>query len=208
MGCSNPIFPPNGQVYFERQVKQGKGKIEFRLTDNVKDDVNHTLSAVSPTETLDIRAACMHLIFAALVTTLERPWEQEFAIDNKQLENYLGLDKRKDLTKATKLTLIKTLVQQPCKLIATIDWPQQGKIKSFSVPKDRIWHLVAIDNHFQEDDQGYKHLVAMTFRLKAGIWAQYFPTCAIKTEQVICPELHSGLNSKSDHQRMSESNGD
>lgn len=165
------------KLYFERQVKQGKGKIEFRLSENVDDDLSQTLSradAASTIEAMDIRAACMHLIFAALATTLERPWEQEFAIDNKQIEIYLGLDKRKDLSKAAKLTLIKTLVQQPCKLITAIDWFKQGKIQSFSVPFDRIWHLMGIENHFQEDDQGYKHLVGMTFRVRAGIWAQYF----------------------------------
>ncbi len=175
------VFPwqtdNNNKVYFERQVKQGKGNIEFRLTDDVSSDAPQILSftdASSTIEAMDIRAACMHLIFAAYVSTIERPWEQEFAIDNKQIETYLGLDKRKDLSKAAKLTLIKTLVQQPCKLIATIDWPQQGKIKSFSVPEDRIWHLIAIDNHFQEDSQGYKHLVGMTFRIRAGMWAKYF----------------------------------
>jgi DNA-binding transcriptional regulator YiaG len=166
-----------GKLYFERQVKQGKGKIEFRLTDDVSSDAPEILSfidAASTIEYMDVRAACMHLIFAASVTALERPWEQEFALDNKQIETYLGLDKRKDLSKAAKLTLIKTLVQQPCKLIATIDWFQQGRIRSFSVPEDRVWHLVAIENHFQEDIQGYKHLVGMTFRLRAGMWAQYF----------------------------------
>lgn len=168
---------PNGKLYFERQVKQGKGQIEFRLTDDVDTDIPQILSstdASSTIEAMDIRAACIHLIFAAYVVAIERPWEQEFAIDNKQIETYLGLDKRKDLSKAAKLTLIKSLVQQPCKLLTAINWPQQGKIKSFSVPRDRIWHLVAIDNHFQEDSQGYKHLVGMTFRLKAGMWAQYF----------------------------------
>ncbi len=175
------VFPwqtnSNSQLYFERQVKQGKGKIEFRLTDDVSSDNPEILGykdAASTIESMDIRAACMHLIFAALVTSLERPWEQEFAIDNKQLEAYLGLDKRKDLSKATKLTLIKSLVQQPCKLLTTIDWPRQGKIQSFSISEDRIWHLVAIENHFQEDSQGYKHLVGMTFRIKAGIWSKYF----------------------------------
>ncbi len=175
------VFPwqtdNNGKIYCERQVKQGKGKIEFRLTEDFSSDTPEILSftdASSSLEQMDIRATCMHLIFAASATTLERPWEQEFVIDNKQIETYLGLDKRKDLSKAAKLTLIKTLVQQPCKLIATIDWFQQGKIQSFSVPEDRVWHLVAIENQFQKDAQGYQHLVGMTFRLKAGIWAQYF----------------------------------
>ena len=164
-------------LYFERSVKQGKGKIEFHLTNDLNSDRPDLLSFVDATQTIesmDIRAACIHLIFAALVTSLERPWEQEFAIDNKQLETYLGLNKRKDLTKAAKLTLIKTLVQQPCKLLAKIDWPRQGKIAGFSVAEDRIWHLVAIENHFQEDTHGYKHLVGMTFRIRAGLWAKYF----------------------------------
>ncbi len=168
---------PNNKLYFERQVKQGKGKIEFRLTENVSSNRPEILSlqdADSTLEAMDIRAAAMHLIFAALVTSLERPWEQEFAIDNKQIETYLGLDKRKDLSKAAKLSLIKTLVQQPCKLLTTIDWPRQGKIASFAVPEDRVWHLEEIENHFQEDDHGYKHLVGMTFRIRAGIWAEYF----------------------------------
>ncbi|MEM8831162.1 MAG: helix-turn-helix domain-containing protein [Cyanobacteria bacterium P01_G01_bin.19] len=175
------IFPwetdDDDKLYFKRLVKQGKGKIEFRLTETVDTDVNQTLSATdaaSTIELMDIRAACMHLIFAAFATSVERPWEQEFEIDNKQLETYLGLNKRKDLSKAAKLTLIKTLVQQPCKLIANIDWFRQGKIQSFSVPPDRIWHLTEIDNHFQEDDRGYKHLVGMTFKIKAGMWAKYF----------------------------------
>lgn len=175
------VFPwqtnENNQLYFERPVKQGKGKIEFRLTDDAHSDKPQGLSytdAASTIDSMEIRAACMHLIFAALVTNLETPWEQEFAIDNKQLETYLGLNKRKDLSKAAKLTLIKSLVEQPCKLLATIDWPRQGKIQGFSLPEDRIWHLVGITNHFQEDSQGYKHLVGMTFRIKAGIWSKYF----------------------------------
>ncbi|MGV2830273.1 helix-turn-helix domain-containing protein [Myxosarcina sp. GI1(2024)] len=167
----------NEKVCFMRQVKQGKGKVEFRLTDSVITDLTQALSheeAAATIEAMDIRAASMHLVFAAYATFLERPWEEEFALDNKQIETYLGLDKRKDLSKATKLSLIKTLVQQPCKLLATIDWPRQGKIAAFAVPEDRIWHLVAIDNHFQEDEQGYKHLVGMTFRIRAGKWAEYF----------------------------------
>lgn len=165
------------RLYFKRQVKQGKGQLEFWLTDDVESQNPPLLSTAqshATLEAMDIRAACMHLIFAAYAMTVERAWEQEFILDNKQIETYLGLDKRKDLSKATKLTLIKSLVQQPCKPIVAIDWPQQGKIKAFTVPQDRIWHLIDIHHHFQEDAQGYKHLVGLTFKLKAGLWAQYF----------------------------------
>lgn len=175
------IFPwqvdERGKVYHERQVKQGKGKIEFRLADDLISENPETLSykeASSLLESMDIRSTCLHLIFAASITALEKPWEQEIVLNNQQIETYLGLDKRKDLSKASKLTLIKALVQQPCQLVVNINWFQQGKIKSFSTPPDRIWHLVAIENHFQEDSQGYKHLVSMTFKLRAGIWSKYF----------------------------------
>ncbi len=175
------IFPwqndANGKLYFERAVKQGKGKIEFRLSDDISQENLigiDSKEAEATLEAMDIRAATIHLIFAALVTSLDKPWEEEFAIDNKQIETYLGLNKRKDLSKAAKLTLIKSLVQQPCKLLANIDWPRQGKIPSFSVPEDRIWHLVGIENHFQQDEHGYKHLLGMTFRIRAGLWAKYF----------------------------------
>lgn len=165
------------QLYFQRPVKQGKGKLEFWLTNDIMKDDPPCLSfaeAISTTDAMDIRAAALHLIFAAHVVSMEKPWEEEFIIDNKQIEDYLGLDKRKDLSKATKLSLIKSLVQQPCQLLTAIDWPRQGRIKSFSVAKDRIWHLMGIDHHFQEDSRGYKHLSGMTFRIKAGNWAAYF----------------------------------
>ncbi len=175
------IFPwqvdDDGKVYFERQVKQGKGNIGFRLTDDLISSTPNTLSeteAMPLLESMDIRSTCLHLIFAASITALEKPWEQEFVLNNQQIETYLGLDKRRDLSKASKLTLVKTLVQQPCQLIVNINWFAQGKIQSFSVSQDRIWHLVAIENHFQEDAEGYKHLVGMTFKLRAGMWSKYF----------------------------------
>ncbi len=118
------IFPwqndSHQQLYFERSVKQGKGKIEFRLNNDVNNDCFTPVNSEDADSTLkamDIRAAAIHLIFAALVTNLEQPWKEEFAINHQQIETYLGLDKRKDLSKAAKLTLIKTLVQQPCKLL-------------------------------------------------------------------------------------------
>ncbi|MEA5536080.1 helix-turn-helix domain-containing protein [Crocosphaera sp. XPORK-15E] len=167
---------PEGYLYYERSVKQGRGKIIFRLNDTLDfscESIEY-LSDPSKLELIDIRAACLHLLFAAYTTTLEKPWEEEFIISDQQIEQYLGLDKRKDLSKATKLTLIKTLVQQPCQLLASIDWPQQGKVKGFTVPENPLWHLLKIQHHFQIDDSGCQHLTGLTFTLKAGIWAKYF----------------------------------
>jgi DNA-binding transcriptional regulator YiaG len=167
----------NGKLYFERLIKQGKGKIIFQLTEETNSkypEVLDTKEALMVVEAIDIRAACLHLIYAAYATTLTYPWKQDFVISDKQIEAYLGLDKRKDLTKARKLTLIKTLAQQPCNIVASIDWPQQGRVRGFSLPTSHLWHMREIHHHFQEDDQGYKHLVGLTFRIRPGIWAEYF----------------------------------
>ena len=99
---------------------------------------------------MDIRAACIHLIYAAHATIIDKPWEQEFVISDQQIERYLGLEKRKDLSKATKLSLIKNLAQQPCQITTTIDWPQQGRINAFSLPESQLWHILDIEHHFSE----------------------------------------------------------
>ena len=166
-----------GKLCYQRQVNQGRGAIAFRITDTIDPDPPVALegaTAVYAIETLDIRAACLHLIYAAHATAVDKPWEQEFIINDQQIEEYLGLEKRKDLSKLTKLILIKDIAQQPCKVTTTIDWPQQGKVRAFSVEESRLWHLLSTEHLFQEDDKGCKHLVGLTFRVKAGIWAQYF----------------------------------
>jgi DNA-binding transcriptional regulator YiaG len=163
--------------YYERSVKQGRGSMRFYLCADAQTENPQPLQqeeALGLIESLDMRAACLHLIYAAYAMTLERAWEQEFIISDAQIERYLGLDKRKDLSKATKLTLIKRIAQQPCQITASVDWPQQGKVPGFSIPESRLWHLQEITHHFQADEQGCKHLIGLTFRVKAGIWAKYF----------------------------------
>lgn len=162
----------DGYISYSRQVNQGKGAIAFHIQDPFK--VNDKATDIAAIEALDIRAACIHLIFAGYATALDQPWEQEFAIDERQIEKYLGMEKRKDLSKAAKLALMKNLVQQACSLIISIDWPQQGRINGFSVTNSRLWHLVDIQHHFQEDNLGCKYLIGLTFKVKAGAWAQYF----------------------------------
>ncbi|MBU7586158.1 MAG: helix-turn-helix domain-containing protein [Nostoc sp. TH1S01] len=166
-----------GELYYQRQINGGKGAIAFRITDTVNSDLPVALKgaeALSAIKTFDIRSACMHLIYAAHVTNLDQPWAEEFIINDKQIEEYLGLDKRKDWSKSTKLALIKELAQQPCQLLASIHLPQQRKIKEISLENSRLWHLLETQHHFQEDELGCKHLVGLTFKIKAGEWAQYF----------------------------------
>lgn len=164
-----------GKLIYQRSIKQGLGSISFGITD--LEDISKTtgdVKQVTDIQAMDIRAACMHLIYAAHATVVDKPWEQEFVISDRQIETYLGLEKRKDLSKATKLSLIKNLAQQPCKITTTIDWPQQGKINAFSLPESQLWHMVEIQHHFSEDSTGAKHLVGLTFKVRAGIWAKYF----------------------------------
>jgi len=151
-----------GKIVYEREVKQGRGSMTLELAEEINK------------ESIDIRAACMHLIYAAYATTLNCPWEEEFIISDQQIETYLGLDKRKDLSKAAKLTLIKTLAQQPCNINVAIDWPDQGKMKGFYIEKSSLWELREIKHHFQEDELGCKHLIGLTFRVQTGLWAKYF----------------------------------
>ncbi|QFS43464.1 helix-turn-helix domain-containing protein [Nostoc sphaeroides CCNUC1] len=161
-----------GYISYSRQINQGRGAIAFHIQDPFK--VNDKATDLAAVEGLDIRAACIHLIFAAYATALDQSWEQEFAIDERQIEKYLGMEKRKDLSKAAKLALMKNLVQQACSLVISIDWPQQGRINGFSITGSRLWHLVDIQHHFQEDNLGCKYLIGLTFKVKAGLWAQYF----------------------------------
>jgi len=167
----------NGKLFYQRQVNQGKSSITFHVTDSLDSQQPVALAAaeaLAAIDTFDIRAACLHLIYAAYAASLERPWEQEFVISDRQIEDYLGLDKRKDLSKVAKLALIKELAQQPCRIAASVDWHQHGKMKGFSLKTSHLWHLLEIQQHFQEDELGCKHLTGLTFRIKAGTWTNYF----------------------------------
>lgn len=160
----------------ERSIKQGRGTIRLSLPRDLL-GINKASDRATPlatTDLFDMRAACLHLIFAAHATALDCPWEGEFSIGDRQIEAYLGLDKRKDMSKAAKLNLIKTLARQACSLQIAIEWPKQGRIAQFSLESSPLWHLIKIYHHFQEDDLGCKHLVGLTFTLRAGRWTQYF----------------------------------
>ncbi|HCF28608.1 MAG TPA: transcriptional regulator, partial [Cyanobacteria bacterium UBA11049] len=49
-----------------------------------------------------------------------------------------------------------------------------GRIQGFRVENSRLWHLLSTQHHFQEDDEGCKYLVGLTFKVRPGIWTQYF----------------------------------
>jgi DNA-binding transcriptional regulator YiaG len=167
----------SGNLCHRRQVGSGRGEVTLCITDTYRPDSSLALgveAAQTAITSWDVRAACLHLIYAAYATSLECPWEQSFTVSDQEISDYLGLSKRKDLSKLTKLTLIKDLAEQPCKLLVTVDWSPQGKFRRITIPQSPLWHLIETQHHFQEDDLGCKHLTGLTFTVKAGQWAQCF----------------------------------
>ncbi len=171
----------SGNLCHRRQVSGGRGEVTLCITDastpeSLPDSpmVLEVEAAQTAIASWDIRAACLHLMYAAYATSLERPWEETFTVSDQDISDYLGLGKRKDLSKLAKLTLIKTLVEQPCKLLVTLDWSPQGRFRKITVPQSHLWHLIETQQHFQDDHLGCKHLTGLTFTVKAGQWAEFF----------------------------------
>lgn len=168
---------PDGKLIYSRDVNDGQGAICFWVADNTEEEHPSALAgaaALAVIDTFDIRAACMHLIFAAYASQMERPWEQELVIDDRQIEAYLGLQRRTDKNRQEKLALIEEIVKQPCKITTFISWPGQGKRKKFTVEEGRLWHLLGTRYHYQQDLFGEKQVTGMSFVVKAGLWAKYF----------------------------------
>ncbi|NJL03226.1 MAG: transcriptional regulator [Spirulinaceae cyanobacterium RM2_2_10] len=162
---------------YARQLRQGGGQLNFWLAEDStsnKPKLCRERAASNALQAFDIRAAGVNLIFAAHAIALDQPWQDTFIINDQQLAAYLDLSKRKDLNKLTKLLLIEELVQQPCRVVAEIHWAQQGKVPAFDSGRDRLWHLMQTQRHFETDELGCKHLVGLTFTIRAGAWAQHF----------------------------------
>jgi DNA-binding transcriptional regulator YiaG len=175
----------DGSPYYESPVAKGKGYVSFWVTNDLHAKHPAVLegeAALALIEQFDIRAACMHLIYAAHATQLERPWEQSFVLSDTQLERYLGLDQNRNFkNKQQKLQLMLEMAKQPCHLLVYVSWPDQGKVKAFTVSRTWLWEIAEPMLHFQEclageDGQalGEKHLVGFTLRIRCGYWAQYF----------------------------------
>lgn len=165
------------QLCYRRPVHRGRGAMWFRLAADPEADVPcsmATTEAIAAIGQFDIRAACVHLIFAAYAVTLDCPWEEPFVLNDQHIEKYLGLDKRKDLTKLDKLTLIKTLVYQTCQLLMAVDWPRQVNVKAFTLDEQPVWHLLDTQYYFEDDPHGNRYLIGLSFTIRAGVWAKHF----------------------------------
>ncbi|MGD1900174.1 MAG: helix-turn-helix domain-containing protein [Phormidesmis sp.] len=167
----------DGKLCYYRTVNRGRGDMTFRLAADPESDISLPMSATAGTDAIaqfELRAACVHLIFAAYAVTLDRPWETSFVLNDQHIEKYLGLDKRKDLSKLDNLILIKGLVYQSCQLLVSLNWPRQGKVQAFTLKEHHIWELLNTQYYFEKDNQGCQHLIGLEFTVKAGIWAKRF----------------------------------
>jgi DNA-binding transcriptional regulator YiaG/Pyruvate/2-oxoacid:ferredoxin oxidoreductase delta subunit len=166
-----------GKLCYQRAVNRGRGMMQFRLARDPSANVlvpAETEEAIAALAGFDLRAACVHLIFAAYATTLDCPWEESFSLNDQHIEQYLGLHKRKDLTKLDKLTLIKQCVYQACQLMVSLNWPRQGRVQAFALDEHPIWELQQTEYFFETDNQGYRHLIGLSFTIQPGIWAKHF----------------------------------
>jgi len=166
-----------GQFCYHRSVHRGRGEMRFYLAASPEAQAKTIMGADQAKVTIanfDIRSVCVHLIFAAYAVIGDRPWEEPFMLNDQHIEQYLGLDKRKDLTKIDRLTLIKNLVHQCCQILVAIDWPSQGKVRSFTLEQHPVWHLLDTQYYFEEDAEGCRHLIGLGFKIQAGIWAKQF----------------------------------
>ncbi len=171
-------------LYYESLIAKGKGYLSFWLTQDLFSKYPSVLeseAALALIEQFDIRAACMHLIHSAHATQLARPWEQQFVLNDRQLERYLGLDKNKNLNRQEKLQLMLELAKQPCHLLVYVSYPDQGRVPSFTVSRTWLWEIAEPMLHFQEclqDDSGSlvgeQTLVGFTLSIRCGNWAKYF----------------------------------
>lgn len=171
------VMDPDGKLCYTRDVDDGQGAIYFWVAENTEDEHPATLAgaaALAVIDNFDIRAACMHLIYAAHATQVEKPWEEEIVIDDRQIEAYLGLQKRTDKSRKEKLALIEEIAKQPCKITTYISWPRRGRRKGFTVEEGRLWHILGTRYHYQEDLFGNKEISGISFIVKAGLWAKYF----------------------------------
>lgn len=166
----------DGKLFYATD-ENNRGTVNFWVTEDLEKEFPTTLAgtaALAVIDAFDIRAACLHLIYAACATQLDRPWEQEFEIDDRQIEEYLGLKKRTDKNRQQKLALIQEIAQQPCKITTFVSWKKQGRKKGFVVEEGRLWHLLGTRYHYEQDLLGNKEIVGITFTLRAGLWAKYF----------------------------------
>jgi len=161
---------------YEKQVSGGKGKICYYVTENPENPYPETLTeeaAKAIIDTFDPRACAIHLIYCAQAANLDEPWSSDFMLDDRQLLEYTGLVKRRDLCRQEQLEILYKLLRQPAQVLASIAWPKYGQIGAFTVADLQIWNITVLHN-FDTDQTGNSKLVGLKVIGKPGAWTKYF----------------------------------
>lgn len=166
----------SGTLSYEKKVSGGKGKICYYVTDNPEKQHPEILAeeaALAAIEQFDPRACAIHLIYCALVANLEQAWKDNFVIDEKQLLEYTGLNKRRDLSRHEQLLIMYNLSRQPAQILASIAQSKRGKIGAFTVADIQIWDI-AVVREIDTDQNGNSKLIGLKVIGKPGAWTKYF----------------------------------
>jgi DNA-binding transcriptional regulator YiaG len=161
---------------YEFESAIAKGKICYYITDNPETTQPETLveeAALTVIEQFDPRACAIHLIYCALAANLEKPWEENFVIDDKQLLEYTGLVKRRDLCTHEKLSILYQLLRQPAQILARVAWTKEGEVGAFTVADLKIWDI-SIFRDYDTDKAGNTKLVGLKVIGQPGAWTKYF----------------------------------
>ncbi len=161
---------------YNKETQHGQGKICYYVTDNPENSHPETLAeeaALAVIDKFDPRACAIHLIYCALVANLDKPWFGNFVINDKELLEYTGLVKRRDLCKHEQLSILYQLLRQPAQILACIAGPKQGKVGAFTVADLKIWDISVLRD-FETDQAGNNKLVGLKVIGQPGVWTKYF----------------------------------
>lgn len=160
-----------------KKADDNQGTLHYYVTDNLENPSPETLSeeaALAVIDTFDPRAGAMHLIYCAAIATLNNPWESEFSLDDRQLLEYTGLVKRRDLCRHEQLTILYELAKQPAQVLARIDGEKQrNNTETSGIADLKIWH-VRVVRSFETDKAGNPKLASLEVIVQPGEWAKYF----------------------------------
>lgn len=161
---------------YEKTADGEAGTIYYYVTNDLDNLSPETLSeeaALVVIDRFDPRAGAIHLIYCAAAANLSKPWESEFCLDDKQLLEYTGLIKRRDLCRHQQLTILNDLVCQPAQVLAHIAWEKRQQVASFNNINDlKIWNVHV--TRFDTNKAGSQKLAGLQVRVQPGVWAKYF----------------------------------
>lgn len=166
-----------GKLYFQRRF--GKGRyVEFYIMNQQEQQPEFitTQAEHEVQERYGVMAARLHAIFATYATRQNRPWEEPFCLRGSDLIKYLGLDRRKDMTKSQKLRAIADLAWVVGTLGAVVHW-REGELDLCVTRKSPVWIIQYVEEYFQPQlaqEENEDELCEVVIRAQPGAWAEKF----------------------------------